>query len=96
MLQLLIITRPSFASTLTYNGYKDVPVSWFFCEEDLCIAPQVQQTAIDVIEESWKGTAREGKKVDVTRVKCDHVPNYSARDKLEEWVESVIIKGGQE
>ncbi|CAO2652876.1 Nn.00g022870.m01.CDS01 [Neocucurbitaria sp. VM-36] len=86
----------SFSDTLTYAGYKDVPVSWFFCEEDLCVAPEVQQNGINAIEESWKGTTREGKKVDVTRVKCDHVPILSAAAELEKWVEDIIAKGGKE
>jgi hypothetical protein len=33
----------SFFDTLTYAGYHDVPVSWFFCEDDRCVTPQVQQ-----------------------------------------------------
>jgi hypothetical protein len=50
----------------------------------------LQQAAIDNIEESWKGTEREGKKVDVTSFKCDHIPVYSARDELEKWMEGLI------
>lgn len=93
---------PSFANELTHNGYKDVPVSWFFCEDDLCVVPEVQQTAIDAIEESWyaEGGRLEGKerkqKVDVTRVKCDHVPLLSAEAELLEWVEGVVALGGRE
>jgi hypothetical protein len=30
---------------LTYPGYKDVPSSWFFCEDDLCVVPEVQQVS---------------------------------------------------
>ncbi|KAF1843463.1 alpha/beta-hydrolase [Cucurbitaria berberidis CBS 394.84] len=86
----------SFGTNLTHNGYKDVPVSWFFCEDDLCVVPEVQETAINVIEESWKGTERQGKKVDVTRVKCDHIPIHSASEELEKWVEGIIAKGGKE
>jgi hypothetical protein len=88
----------SFGGALIHAGYKDLPVSWFFCENDLCILPEVQQTAIDVIEESWAGTEREGKKVDVTRVNCDHCPfvDEGKRAILVEWVEEVFAKGGKE
>jgi hypothetical protein len=88
----------SFGDALTHAGYKDLHVSWFFCEDDLCVLPEVQQTAIDVIEESWKGTEREGKKVDVERVKCDHIPlvDEGKRRVFGRWVEGVLAKGGQE
>jgi hypothetical protein len=33
----------SFGDALTYAGYRDAPVSWFFCEEDRCVRPEVQQ-----------------------------------------------------
>jgi hypothetical protein len=48
------------------------------------------QIAINHIEESWRGTEREGEKVDVTRVKCDHSPVFSARDALEKWMEGLL------
>jgi hypothetical protein len=88
----------SFGDALTHAGYKDLPVSWFFCEDDLCVLPEVQQTAIDVIEKSWRGTEREGKKVDVKRVKCDHFPlvDEGKRELLERWVEEILAKGGRE
>jgi hypothetical protein len=50
------------------------------------------QTAIDDIEASWKGTEREGTKVEVTSVKCDHIPVFSARDELEKWMEGLFEK----
>jgi hypothetical protein len=53
----------------------------------------VQETAIKDIEESWKGTKREGKRVDVTRVKCDHVPTLSAREELVKWFEELVGSG---
>ncbi|KAL6711733.1 hypothetical protein ACN47E_004667 [Coniothyrium glycines] len=86
----------SFGDVLTHAGYKDLPVSWLFCEQDLCVVPEVQRRAIEVVEESWKGTEREGKTVDVTRVPSDHVPMYSARAETEQWIESVVVKGGRE
>jgi hypothetical protein len=39
-----------FANELTYAGYKDVPVSYFFCEDDLCVLPEVQQVSKPVCE----------------------------------------------
>ncbi|KAL5113173.1 hypothetical protein ACEQ8H_008960 [Pleosporales sp. CAS-2024a] len=80
----------SFADALTYPGYQHVSVSWFFCDDDKCIVPEVQQAAIDRIEESWKGTEREGKKVHVRRVKCDHVPIFSAKEEVEAWIVGLL------
>ena len=34
-----------FMDALSYPGYKDVPVSWFFCEDDKCVTPEVQQVS---------------------------------------------------
>lgn len=83
----------AFGTPLTHAGYRDVPVSWFFCTLDNCITPAMQQASIDAIEESWKEAGREGK-VDVTRVECDHVPIYSALEELVKWVEGMMEKGG--
>ena len=87
-----------FVDPLTHAGYKDVPVSWFFCEKDAVVVPQVQQTGIETIEKSWVGTEREGKKVDVTRVECDHFPFVleDKREKVSAWVEGLVKKGGDE
>lgn len=82
----------AFAEGLEYPGYKDVPVSWFFCEKDKCVTPEVQETAIRDIEESWRGTEREGSKVDVTRVQCDHIPTVSAQEELRSWFEGLVSK----
>lgn len=83
---------------LTYAGYKDVAVSWFFAGKDLVIPPQEQQKFIDEIEKSWVGTEREGKKVDVTKLDCDHFPLVleDKREKVIQWVEEAIEKGGRE
>lgn len=80
----------AFAAQLQYSGYKDVPVSWFLCEHDKCVTPEVQEAAISVIEESWVGTEREGEKVDVTRVGCDHFPTVSAQAELRSWFEGLL------
>lgn len=80
----------AFAATLGYPGYKDVPASWFLCEDDKCVMPEVQEMAIREIEDSWRGTEREGMKVEVTRVKCDHFPTISAQEELRGWVEGLV------
>ncbi|PSN69231.1 alpha/beta-hydrolase [Corynespora cassiicola Philippines] len=79
----------SFANELTYPGYNDLPVSYLFCENDLCVTPAVQQQGIDVIE------AKGNKKVDVTRIPTDHVPVASAPDKVIDWFVALIEKGGE-
>lgn len=86
----------AFATPLTHPGYADVPVSYFFCTEDKCVTPGMQQRGIDAIEASWANGPREGKKVDVTRVHCDHAPIFSALDELVKWVEGVVELGGKE
>jgi hypothetical protein len=67
----------SFGGKLSYQGYKDVPVSYMFCEEDLCVTPAMQQAGIDTIEKA------SGRKVDVYKYPLDHIPYFSG-------VESVI------
>jgi hypothetical protein len=69
----------SFGNELTYAGYKDVPASFLFCENDKCVPPEVQQKSIDNIEEA------SGNKVDVTRINTDHCPMVSAPDKVVDW-----------
>lgn len=58
----------SYAGPLTYPAWKDVAVSYFFCENDLIIPPEGQQGGIDLIERE------SGQKVDVHRLKAGHVP----------------------
>jgi hypothetical protein len=69
----------SFGNELTHAGYKDVPVSYLFCENDKCVPPEVQQKAIDNIEEA------SGNKVDVTRINTGHCPTVSAPEKVVDW-----------
>lgn len=70
----------SFQEPLTYAGYKDVPCSYLLCEKDLCIPASVQQAGIDLIEKE------SGRKVDVTRLEADHVPNWTAPDETIRWI----------
>lgn len=74
----------SFANKLTYAGYNDVPVSYLLCEDDLCIPKDVQQKGIDLIER------QSGRKVTVTKIDADHGPNYSAPEKVVNWILSVV------
>ncbi|KAF7361479.1 AB hydrolase-1 domain-containing protein [Mycena sanguinolenta] len=62
----------SFAQKLTYGAYKDIPVSYLFCERDECITPK-KQTQIIAAMESQMG----GKTVDRHSVQADHAINVS-------------------
>jgi hypothetical protein len=70
----------SFMGELTYAGYKDVPVSYMLCEEDLCIPPKNQKDGIDLIEEV------SGRKVDVTSIKAGHGPTVSQPQAVVDWI----------
>ncbi|KAJ4318650.1 hypothetical protein N0V84_006738 [Fusarium piperis] len=70
----------SFANTLTYAGFKDVPVSYLVCENDKTISPQVQRAGIDMIEQE------SGNKVDVTTINADHVPPVSSLVEVVDWI----------
>ncbi|KIW02508.1 hypothetical protein, variant [Verruconis gallopava] len=64
----------SFGGKLTYQGYKDVPVSYMFCENDKCVLPRMQQAGIDFVEKA------SGRKVDVYRYNVDHIPYFGKID----------------
>lgn len=70
----------SFSNELTYPGYKDVPVSYLFCEEDLCIPPQIQRAGIEMMERE------SGRKVNVTSIRSDHCPNLTAAQDTIDWI----------
>ncbi|PQE30488.1 methylesterase 6 protein [Rutstroemia sp. NJR-2017a WRK4] len=78
----------SFANELTHGGYKNIPVSYLLCEEDLCIPPAVQREGIAMIEKE------SGKKVDVTSIKTGHGPVHekSAPQKVIDWILDVAAK----
>lgn len=80
----------SFGDNLTYAGYNDVPVSYLFCEEDLCIPPTIQQAGIEMMEKE------SGRKVIVTRIKADHCPNVTATEETTAWVLDVAKRAGGE
>jgi hypothetical protein len=75
-----------FGDKLTYAGYKDVPVSYLFCEDDKCIPPAAQQAGIDVVEEV------SGNKVHVVRANLDHIPNISAPQLFASFIVGLVNK----
>jgi hypothetical protein len=76
----------SFANELTYAGYKDVSVSYLFCEEDIAGPPDFQREMIAMIEEA------SGRKVDITSIDADHCPNWSAQNECIAWALDVARK----
>lgn len=76
----------SFTNKLNHAGYKDVPASYLFCEEDLCVPPATQQKGIDAIEKA------SGQKVDVTRIKSDHCPSVSHLQEVIDWFVAMMEK----
>ncbi|KAK8119369.1 uncharacterized protein PG998_003995 [Apiospora kogelbergensis] len=76
----------SFATPLTYSGYKDVPVSYLLCKNDRTIPPSIQQDEIDMIEQET------GKKVDVTSIDSDHVPLLSHPELVIDWIVKLMEK----
>lgn len=78
----------SFVTELKYPGYKDVPVSYLVCTEDLVIPEKQQREGIETIEK-----ASGGRKVDVTEVKSGHCPTITWEKESLEWIEGVLAKG---
>ncbi|KAI0550675.1 alpha/beta-hydrolase [Xylaria curta] len=84
--QFALHSAVSFGNPLTHAGYKDAPVSYLFCEEDLIISPEIQKREIEMIETETGG------KVDVTSVKAGHCPNVSVPEKTVDWILHVARK----
>ncbi|KAI1102857.1 alpha/beta-hydrolase [Jackrogersella minutella] len=76
----------SFANELTHAGYKDVPVSYLFCEIDQCVLPRLQKDGIDTIEKE------SGNKVDVTYVNAGHCPTATATQETVDWIVQAAAK----
>jgi len=76
----------SFAGELTYAGYKEIPVAYLLCEDDLCIPPKYQRAAIELIEKE------SGKEVDVTSIKAGHCPTFSKLQEVVDWFLVVAAK----
>jgi hypothetical protein len=68
-----------FAGELTYAAYKNIPVLYLLCEEDLVIPAKVKRDEIELIEKENR------KKVDVMGIKTGHCPGTSAPKKLIDW-----------
>lgn len=66
----------SFRHEVTQASYKDIPLTYIFCERDYVIVPETQQRFIDTVEEV------SGKKVDVKRIDSGHCPNSSRPQEL--------------
>jgi hypothetical protein len=76
----------SFTNELTYPGYKDVPVSYLLCEEDLCVPPKMQRDGIQMIE------SVSGRKVDVTSIRAGHCPHVGKLNEVVDWIVDVAGK----
>lgn len=76
----------SFMNPLTYAGYKHVSCSYLLCEQDLCIPANVQKAGIDMIERE------SGRKVDVTSIAADHVPNLTSPKATIDWIVGLAEK----
>ncbi|KIW13901.1 hypothetical protein PV08_06682 [Exophiala spinifera] len=70
----------SFLDPVTYTGYKDIPVSYLLCEEDLVGPPDLQRSWIEMIERE------SGRKVHVTAVQTGHMVNVTAEKEAVDWV----------
>ncbi|KAI1171186.1 Alpha/beta hydrolase fold-1 [Nemania sp. FL0916] len=73
----------SFTDPLTHAGYKDVPVSYLFCEDDLVVPVAVQKSEIEMLEKET------GHKIDVTTIKSGHCPTSSCPDKVVDWLHDI-------
>ncbi|KAI6088565.1 Alpha/beta hydrolase fold-1 [Hypoxylon rubiginosum] len=76
----------SFASNLTYAGYKDIPVSYLVAESNQSIAPATQKSQIEMIERV------SGNKVDVSTVNSGHVPSISHPQNVIDFILSAARK----
>lgn len=76
----------SMANPLTYAGYKDVPVAYLLCTEDLVIPAEVQQKMIDTI------ASEGGQEVDVTRIATGHVSVTSAPELVVDWILRILSR----
>lgn len=73
-------------NALTYAGYKDIPVSYLICEDDLCISPKIQREGIEMIEKA------SGRKVEISSINAGHCPIVSQPQKVIDWVLDVAGK----
>ena len=69
----------SFASPLTYSGYKDVPVFSLVCEDYLSISVETKRSQVEMIE--WSSS-----KVDVMSINSGHVPPVIHPNGVIRWI----------
>ncbi|KAK5049370.1 hypothetical protein LTR84_004299 [Exophiala bonariae] len=70
----------AYQDKLNYAGYKNIPVSYLFCERDQVLPPSLQQEGIDTVEKV------SGNKVHVTRIQGDHCPNWTSEAEVLNWI----------
>ena len=70
----------TFTDPLTYAGFKDVPVSYLLCLNDLTIPAEFQRAGIDMMERET------GKKAAVTSIEAGHFPAVSHTDEVVDWI----------
>lgn len=74
----------SFASPLTHAGYKYVPCTYIFCENDGLVVPKKQVEYIDRIRNE------SGRAVDVFNLSSGHVPHLTEPEKLVEIIAKIV------
>lgn len=74
----------SFATEATYEGWRDVPVAFIFCDKDKTLPPDLQQAWIDKVE---TGT---GKKVEVYHLDTGHCPIASKPEETAEAIKKAV------
>lgn len=72
-----------FVDTLTHEGWRDVPVSYLLCEQDVVLSPDFQRKGIEMVERET------GRKVDVTSLDAGHAPNVSQPQAMADWIVKV-------
>ncbi|OCT48128.1 hypothetical protein CLCR_04260 [Cladophialophora carrionii] len=77
-------SNASFTSKVTYEGWRDVAVSWILCERDLIIPPAVQRGYIDRIGQE------SGREVDLHVLDAGHCPNVTAPEALAEVLVRIV------
>ncbi|KAJ7466824.1 Alpha/beta hydrolase fold-1, partial [Mycena galericulata] len=75
----------SFGQPVTYAPYKDIPVSYIFCENDQLIDPAMQNKIIATMESEMGG-----RKVDRISAKADHGINASQPKLMVELVRKAL------
>jgi pimeloyl-ACP methyl ester carboxylesterase len=77
-------SNASFTSKVTYEGWREVAVSWILCERDFIIPPDVQRGYIETI-------GREsGRDVDLHVLDTGHSPNTTAPEALAEVLVKIV------